>query len=139
MNSSLNSTVYCTYQRKNSGSYYTIVLKCAKYCESFPCNRFSAKYIQDLIDNDLLEYQFQNLTKRSMRMYLFKKGEDVVPAYEGFDPKNPKWDEMQGVDEVFYVSKVFVPQMKLVVKENVVQNPRGPKKSAKKNKEMEKE
>ena len=50
-------------------------------------------------------------------MYLFKDTNgNIREAYEGFDPSNPDWNAMQGVAEVLYVSKTYVPQMKLVVK-----------------------
>ena len=50
-------------------------------------------------------------------MYLFKKKDgSLVQALDTFDQQNPGWEEMQDVDEVLYVSKVLIPQIKLVPK-----------------------
>lgn len=50
-------------------------------------------------------------------MYLFKKKDgSLVPAPEDFDQQNPGWEEMMDVNEVLFVSKILVPQIKLVPK-----------------------
>ncbi len=50
-------------------------------------------------------------------MYLFKKNDgSLVEAPEDFDPKEPDWNSMQEVEEVLVISKILVPQMKLVPK-----------------------
>ncbi len=50
-------------------------------------------------------------------MYLFRKKDGVlVEAPEDFDPKEPDWNQMQEVQEVLVISKVLVPQLKLVPK-----------------------
>ena len=50
-------------------------------------------------------------------MYLFKKKDgSLIQAPEAFDQQNPGWEEMQDVEEVLFVSKVLIPQIKLVPK-----------------------
>ncbi len=50
-------------------------------------------------------------------MYLFKnKDGSLVQAPESFDQQNPGWDELKDVEEVLFVSKVLIPQIKLVPK-----------------------
>ncbi len=50
-------------------------------------------------------------------MYLFRKKDgSLVEAPEDFDPKEPDWNHMQEVEEVLVISKVLVPQLKLVPK-----------------------
>jgi len=50
-------------------------------------------------------------------MYLFKKNDgSLVEAPEHFDPKEPDWNLMHEVEEVLVISKILVPQMKLVPK-----------------------
>lgn len=50
-------------------------------------------------------------------MYLFKKADgSIVEAPESFDQQNPGWEILQDVEEVLVVSKILVPQIKLVPK-----------------------
>ncbi len=50
-------------------------------------------------------------------MYLFKKKDgSLIEAPETFDQQNPGWEELKDVEEVLYVSKVLIPQIKLVPK-----------------------
>ena len=50
-------------------------------------------------------------------MYLFVHTDGTIqPAYDGFNPANPNWDELRDVKEVYYVAKTLVPQLKLVPK-----------------------
>ncbi len=50
-------------------------------------------------------------------MYLFKKNDgSIVEAPESFDQQNPGWEILQDVEEVLVVSKILVPQIKLVPK-----------------------
>ncbi len=50
-------------------------------------------------------------------MYLFKKKDgSLTQAPETFDQNNPGWDELKDVEEVLLVSKVLIPQIKLVPK-----------------------
>lgn len=50
-------------------------------------------------------------------MYLFKKTDgSIVQAPEAFDQQNPGWEILQDVEEVLVVSKILVPQIKLVPK-----------------------
>ncbi len=50
-------------------------------------------------------------------MYLFRKKDGSLnPAPETFDQQNPSWEDMQDVEEVLFVSKVLIPQIKLVPK-----------------------
>ncbi len=48
-------------------------------------------------------------------MYLFRKTDgSITPAPDDFDPQNPDWSHLHDVQEVMVVSKVLVPQIKLV-------------------------
>ncbi len=48
-------------------------------------------------------------------MYLFRKKDGTLsPAPEGFDSKNPDWEVLHDVEEVLVISKVLVPEIKLV-------------------------
>jgi len=50
-------------------------------------------------------------------MYLFLKTDgDIVEAYKDFDIKDPDWDKLRDVKEVWFVSKAYQPQMKLIPK-----------------------
>lgn len=50
-------------------------------------------------------------------MYLFRKKDgSLIPAPEDFDQQNPGWETMQDVEEVLFVSKILIPQIKLVPK-----------------------
>ncbi len=50
-------------------------------------------------------------------MYLYKKNDgSIVPAPAGFSPDAPDFDALADVEEVLFVSKVYVKQLRLVVK-----------------------
>ncbi len=50
-------------------------------------------------------------------MYLFRKKDgSLEEAPQDFDPKEPDWSRMQEVQEVLFISKILVPQLKLVPK-----------------------
>lgn len=52
-------------------------------------------------------------------MYIFVKNGEMQEAPQDFDPKNltdKHIQELQGVSEVLYVSKRYVPEIKLVPK-----------------------
>lgn len=115
----LTKSIYCAYQRKVSGSYYTIIARCAKTCSRFPC-----KDIQNSTGaKEMLDRHFEKVVvgiskqKGRKSMYLFKRKGELLEAPEDFDPKNLKDDDiksLQGVEEVLFVSKKFVPTFKLV-------------------------
>lgn len=112
----LNVTKYCDKQKKYSGSYYTIVARCIKTCDEFPCKRFSQNEVKKIDDCEEIQEIPIKLIGRRVRMYFFKTKNGFELAYKDFDPSNPDWNKMSGVEEVYYISKVYVPQMKLVVK-----------------------
>ncbi len=57
-------------------------------------------------------------------MYLFKKKDgSLTQAPETFDQQNPGWKELEDVEEVLFVSKVLIPQIKLVPKPAKHQQP----------------
>ncbi len=50
-------------------------------------------------------------------MYLYKKIDgSIVPAPAGFSPDAPDFDALAEVEEVLFVSKTYVKQLRLVVK-----------------------
>ncbi len=50
-------------------------------------------------------------------MYLFRKNDGTIEeAPDSFDHQNPGWDDFKEVEEVLFVSKVLIPQIKLVPK-----------------------
>ena len=107
--------IYCPAQHKLSGSYYTTPARCVRACTKFPCDLFTIEEIEKYIDQGFLEQIFAGFIIRREKMYLFRKKDgSLVQAPDGFDQQNPGWDEMKDVEEVLVVSKVLVPQIKLV-------------------------
>ncbi len=48
-------------------------------------------------------------------MYLFKKKDgSIVQAPETFDQQNPDWKDLKEVEEILVVSKILIPQIRLV-------------------------
>lgn len=109
--------IYCPVQHKSSGSYYTTPSRCVRMCEKFPCELFTREEIDLYIEQGYLTETIVGFKTRRESMYLFKKKDgSLVQAPDTFDQQNPGWEEMQDVDEVLYVSKVLIPQIKLVPK-----------------------
>ena len=107
---------YCDYTHKYTGSYYTNLAKCMA-CRKFPCNEIKKETHEAIQNSDLLRIDGGKFIPRRTRMYLFVKNDgSIEEAYQGFDPKEPNWDRLRDVNEVLYVSKVLVPQLKLVPK-----------------------
>lgn len=110
---------HCAFQKKFSGSNYTIMLRCARLCPRFPC-----KSLRDFgPTREALAQHFEKQVTglqqsgRRRRMYLFRKDGTIREASKDFDPANlneKDLEELQGVDEVLYVSKRYVPTIKLV-------------------------
>lgn len=114
----LYRTIHCTYQHQYSGSYYTIPIRCIRTCKKFPCEEFSDSELHEIYNSEMFTPTIVGFKKRSIPLtYLFKyKDGTVKEAYQGFDKNNPEWSKMEGVEEVFPVRQVLVPQMKLVPK-----------------------
>ena len=49
-------------------------------------------------------------------MYIFKNSDGSLSlAYAGFNPEAPDFKKLDKVDEIYFVSKAYVKQMKLTV------------------------
>jgi hypothetical protein len=109
--------IYCPAQHKLSGSYYTTPARCLRSCKDFPCGYFTQKEIDRYIEQGYIVETFAGFITRRENMYLFKnKDGSLVQAPDDFDQQNPGWDELKDVEEVLFVSKVLIPQIKLVPK-----------------------
>ncbi|RQD57690.1 MAG: hypothetical protein D5R98_08625 [Desulfonatronovibrio sp. MSAO_Bac4] len=109
--------IYCPVQHKLSGSYYTTPARCVRTCKKFPCEAFTPEQLAEYISQGHLVKSFAGFKIRREKMYLFKKNDgSIVEAPESFDQQNPGWEILQDVEEVLVVSKILVPQIKLVPK-----------------------
>ncbi|MFP4085055.1 MAG: hypothetical protein ACLFP9_08680 [Desulfonatronovibrio sp.] len=109
--------IYCPTQHKISGSYYTTPARCLRTCKLFPCDLFTREEIEQYIEQGYIIETFAGFNTRRTKMYLFRKKDgSLIPAPEDFDQQNPGWETMQDVEEVLYVSKILIPQIKLVPK-----------------------
>ncbi len=60
---------------------------------------------------------FSKLNARKDKMYLFKMSNgEIKESYADFDPDRPDFEQLVDVDEILFVSKVYVKQLRLVVK-----------------------
>lgn len=94
------------------------LLSCLR-CPRFPCPVIDADRQRTLAESPFvtIDPAASGFIQRRVKMYILKynDGRLAFPG-EDFDPENLDWKMMEDVAEVLYVSKVFVPQIRLVAK-----------------------
>lgn len=98
--------------------YLQPLLSCLR-CPHFPCMAIDALKRRLLAESPFvtIDETASFFTQRREKMYILKYNDGrLVAADDDFDPDNLSWKLMQDVEEVLYVSKVFVPQIRLVAK-----------------------
>lgn len=100
--------------------YWHPLLSCLR-CAGYPCAAMDEERRQTLAASPFVtidpDRSFLMQTRRRERMYVLKYNDGrLVEADETFDPENLEWKMMEDVAEVLFVSKIFVPQIRLVAK-----------------------
>lgn len=94
------------------------LLSCLR-CPRFPCQAIDADRQRTLAESPFvtIDAAASGFIQRRVKMYILKynDGRLAFPD-EDFDPENLDWKIMEDVAEVLYVSKVFVPQIRLVAR-----------------------
>ncbi len=100
--------------------YWQPLLSCLR-CARFPCPAIGEDKQQLLAQSPFVMIDPVGSTliqkRRRVAMYILKYNDGrLVDAGEDFDPENLDWKMMEDVAEVLFVSKIFVPQIRLVAK-----------------------
>lgn len=98
-------------------THWRPLLSCLK-CPRYPCSGVSREDERILHDSLFTEISATSrLLQRKTSMYLFRHSNGKIEeAYSGFNPDTPQFDQLSDVEEVLFVGKVFIKQLKLVVK-----------------------
>ncbi|MDZ7759069.1 MAG: hypothetical protein U5L00_02270 [Desulfovermiculus sp.] len=95
---------------------YTPFLACPQ-CPKFPCPELSKTDLHMLAASPFLTRVVIGLhPQRRMKMYILKKMDGSLQMVEDLDEKNPNQELLKDVEEVYPITKVLVPQLKLVPK-----------------------
>ncbi|MBS3779493.1 MAG: hypothetical protein KGY41_03800 [Desulfovermiculus sp.] len=95
---------------------FTPFLACPQ-CPRFPCPELSKTDLHMLATSPFLTRVVVGLNlQRRMKMYILKKLDGSLHMVEDLDEKNPDQDLLKDVEEVYPITKVLVPQLKLVPK-----------------------
>jgi hypothetical protein len=106
-----NRSFFCPIYKR-----YAPFLACPQ-CPKFPCPELSRTDLYMLSTSPFLTrvvVGFQS--QRRQKMYILKKLDGSLQMVEDLDEKNPDQDLLKDVEEVYPVTKVLVPQLKLVPK-----------------------
>ncbi|MFP4285728.1 MAG: hypothetical protein ACLFQG_09265 [Desulfovermiculus sp.] len=106
-----NRSFFCPVYKR-----YVPFLACPQ-CPKFPCPELSSTDLYMLSTSPFLTrvvVGFQS--QRRQKMYILKKLDGSLQMVEDLDEKNPDQDLLKDVEEVYPVTKVLVPQLKLVPK-----------------------
>ena len=106
-----NRSFFCpVYQR------FSPFLACPQ-CAKFPCRELSDIDLHMLFTSPFLNRVVIGLqAQRRQKMYVLKKLDGSLEMVEDLDEKNPDQDLLKDVLEVYPITKVLVPQLKLVPK-----------------------
>ena len=106
-----NRSFFCPVYKR-----YAPFLACPQ-CPKFPCPELSKTDLDMLSTSPFLHRVVLGLKpRRRKKMYILKKLDGSLQMVEDFDEKNPDQDLLKDVEEVYPVTKVLVPQLKLVPK-----------------------
>ncbi|WP_034623110.1 hypothetical protein [Desulfovermiculus halophilus] len=106
-----NRSFYCPVYNR-----YAPFLACPR-CPRFPCPELSATDRRMLFTSPFLTRVVIGLhPQRRKKMYILKKLDGSLHMVDDLDEKNPDQDLLKDVEEVYPVTKVLVPQLKLVPK-----------------------
>ena len=97
---------------------YKTFLSCPD-CEHFPCEFLDGQDMEMLVSSPFLNKTVTGLkiTRRKYMDYIGKTKEGELEFLsQDFDPANPDFDLITRYEEIYPVSKVYVPQVKLVTK-----------------------
>jgi hypothetical protein len=106
-----NRSFFCPIYKR-----YAPFLACPQ-CPKFPCPELSRTDLYMLSTSPFLTrvvVGFQS--QRRQKMYILKKLDGSLQMVEDLDEKNPDQDLLKDVEEVYPITKVLVPQLKLVPK-----------------------
>ena len=100
--------------------YWQPLLSCLR-CARFPCPAVGEDKQRLLAESPFVMIDPVGSTliqkRRRIAMYILKYNDGrLIDAGEDFDPENLDWKMMEDVAEVLFVSKIFVPQIRLVAK-----------------------
>ena len=106
-----NRSFFCPIYKR-----YAPFLACPQ-CPKFPCPELSPTDLEMLFTSPFLDRVVVGLKpRRRHKMYILKKLDGSLQMVEDLDEKNPDQDLLKDVEEVYPVTKVLVPQLKLVPK-----------------------
>ncbi|MFO7877443.1 MAG: hypothetical protein R6U55_12755 [Desulfovermiculus sp.] len=106
-----NRSFFCPIYKR-----YVPFLACPQ-CPKFPCPELSRTDLYMLSTSPFLTrvvVGFQS--QRRQKMYILKKLDGSLQMVEDLDEKNPDQDLLKDVEEVYPITKVLIPQLKLVPK-----------------------
>ena len=106
-----NRSFFCPIYKR-----YAPFLACPQ-CAKFPCPELSTTDLKMLAASPFLTRVVVGLIpQRSPRMYILKKLDGSLQMVDDLDEKNPDQEQLQDVEEVYPITKILIPQLKLVPK-----------------------
>lgn len=106
-----NRSFFCQIRQR-----FSTFLRCPE-CRHFPCRILSRMDMLMLLTSPFLNRTVTDLKlRRRPKMHILKKYDGSLELVEDFDEKNPDQALLQDVEEVYPVTKILVPQLKLVPK-----------------------
>lgn len=106
-----NRSIYCSAQYK-----YVSLLRCT-ICKHYPCEKITEDIQQELLHSDYVKIDSVTWRPRRAKMFIGKLASGALEVLrDNFSTENATPEEIMKYSEVLYVSKVFVPEMRLVPK-----------------------
>ena len=106
-----NRSFFCQIRQR-----FSTFLRCPE-CRHFPCRNLSRTDMLMLLTSPFLNRTVTDLKpQRRPKMHILKKYDGTLELIEDFDEKNPDQALLQDVQEVYPITKILVPQLKLVPK-----------------------
>ncbi|MCF8104678.1 MAG: hypothetical protein K9K64_04295 [Desulfohalobiaceae bacterium] len=106
----INRSIFCPVHKR-----FSAFLSCPA-CPDFPCRVLSRTDLRMLSISPFLSRIVTELKPRRQKMYILKKYDGTLEIVQELDEKNPDQELLKEVEEVYPVTKVLVPQLRLVPK-----------------------
>lgn len=97
--------------------YQIPLISCLK-CPKFPCRGLTSDDLQALEESLFTERIFEGFKTRRQKLYIFKYADgNLKVAPQGFSLEKPDMAQLDGVEEVYVVSRTMIKQTRLVAKD----------------------
>lgn len=108
----VNRSIYCSMQYK-----YVALLRCTT-CKKYPCDKITEEVQRELVLSGCVRVESVSWKKRRTKMFIGKNSAsgELEILRESFSTDNATAEEIMKYSEVLFVSKVYVPEMRLVPK-----------------------